>query len=107
MAGKLDIDKLLDKHTVELAPVEHDDDRRARIVREDRADRATHFRDRVLFFVLISSYCLCFVSAAVLLWKSDFAVDSPQGKLGWLIITNLLAVYLSALAGFRVGQKTK
>ena len=107
MVGKLDINTLLDKHTVEVVAVEHDVDRNARIVREDRTDRAAHFRDRVLFLLLIASYCIFLTLAVMLLVKSDFNVDSSQGKLGWLIITNLLTLFLSALAGFRVGQKSK
>ena len=107
MTSKLDINKLFENKSVEISDVEHDEDRRARIAREDRADRAAHFRDRTLFVVLVASYCIFFCVALVLLWKSDFAVDSQQGKLGWLIITNMLTAFLSALGGFRVGQRNK
>jgi hypothetical protein len=106
MTNALDVTRGL-KGTIEFAPEEHDDDRRARIIREERADNAAHSRDRLLFYVLIGSYVTCFVLGIVLLWINNFSVDTSQGKLGWMLLTNLLTAFISALAGFRIGQKGK
>jgi hypothetical protein len=107
MTSKLDVNKLFENKSLEISDVEHDDDRRARIALEDRADRARHNRDSVLFYVLLLSYGIFFVLSMYLLWRNDFNVESQQGKLGWLIVTNLLTAFLSSLAAFKVGQKGK
>ncbi len=107
MTDKLDVNKFFENKSVEISDVEHDDDRRARIAREERSDRAALSRDKTLFNVLVASYCLFLGLGIFLLYKNDFSIDTPQGKLGWLVVTNLLSVFLSALAGFRIGQKSK
>jgi hypothetical protein len=103
MTGKVDISSLF-KDGVVMLP-EHDEERQARIRRDER-EHLTKIRKGWIVFVsvFVSYFAFLAVSLYLILWK-EMSPDTTLGKFAWLSLTSLVSSLAAAYGGYAAGQK--
>ena len=97
MPGELDLNQLLKKGTVELGPTETDDERSARLRREERRDKVDHFKSVTLFIVAIGGIVAL---GTVCGWVAlDAQADAETRKWAQTLLTAIVSGGLAFLFG--------
>ena len=107
MVDSLDINALISKGNVVVTSGEHDEERRARLVREEREHRSDLFKSWILFALLILSYVGLFGLCVYVLISSDLSMETMPGKLAWLGVSTLFSGLVSGFAGMMIGLKRR
>lgn len=94
MAGELDLNKLVKKGSVEVGPPEQDDERAARLRREERRDH----REHVLFYVILASVLAV---SGICLWAifASPSLDPDTRAFSRTVLTSLLSGGIAFLFG--------
>ena len=107
MADTFDINALIARGNVVVSSGEHEDERKARLVREERQHRSEMCKGWILFALVISSYVGLFGLCIYVLISSGLSMETMPGKLAWLGVSTLFSGLVSGLAGLMIGSKNK
>jgi hypothetical protein len=97
MPSELDLNQLVKKGTVELGPEEHPEDRASRLRREERRDKAEHFKSLTLFALAVVG--IVAVGALCGNVAFDGRSDPETRKWAQTMLTALLSGVISFLFG--------
>jgi hypothetical protein len=106
MLDAFDVNRGL-KGTLTLSPTESDDERRARLAREEREHNWELSKEKIIFGLVVFSYMTMLLTCLFVILRSEHATDSPQTRLAWIGVTALISGLVSSFAGYAVGSRKK
>ena len=108
MAGKsVDIGALIAQGSVDVSRGEREDERKGRLLREDREHRHDLAKGWILFVLVVLSYVCMLGLVVTVLYLNGFTANTEQAKIAWAALTTLVTGLLSHMAGLMIGSRRK
>lgn len=101
MPRLVDLSKLISGNSLAVFD-EHDEDRQARIARENKELDHRLWKDKIVFLLVVGSGAILFLICGYVLLAGDSAIDPASRDLAKIGITALFTGLVSFLAGQRI-----
>jgi len=103
MPKLVDLSRLISGNSLAVLD-EHDDERQARIARENKEHDYKLWKDKVVFLLVVCSGIILFLICCYVLLARDSAIDPSARDLAKLGITALFTGLVSFIAGQRISR---
>ena len=107
MTTEIDINKIIQPGAVVVSNPEHDDERKARLKREEKSHDWQIRKDQLATAVVMGSYITLTGTCLFVLYNSNSIANSAAIQLAQVGLTALITGVVTGVVGFLVGQKSK